>query len=44
MQVARQMVWTKGSVVDFVAAEVNGGTVIVANYDPAGNIASQAPY
>lgn len=39
-----QMVWRKSTAVGFGIAEVNGGTVIVANYDPAGNIAGETPY
>lgn len=39
-----QMVWKKSTAVGFGIAEVNGGTVIVANYDPAGNIAGETPY
>lgn len=39
-----QMVWRKTTHVGFGVAVVNGMTVVVANYEPAGNYANQAPY
>jgi pathogenesis-related protein 1 len=39
-----QMVWRGTTHVGFGTAQVNGMTVVVANYEPPGNIAGQPPF
>jgi hypothetical protein len=39
-----QMVWSGTTHVGYGIAHVNGMTVIVANYEPAGNVLGQLPY